>query len=111
MTGEFTVGQWALGVVQRYYRTPRQVLDAHGRWRPNPAHLAASRAAVEARATVAHHLGIPLDQLGPCAGCQVPHHRYDDDGRPLCPACQAALERRRAEVEAARQAERLGRAA
>lgn len=27
-------------------------------------------------------------RLGPCALCGVPHHRYGDHGKPLCPNCQ-----------------------
>ncbi len=99
---EFTVGQWALGVAEQAFRTPRRLLDSHGRWRPNPDYATAVRAAAQARVTVAHHLGIPLDELGSCAACRAPHHRYGDEGGPLCPGCLAGTEVGRAWAAARR---------
>ncbi|ORT47183.1 hypothetical protein [Frankia sp. KB5] len=89
--GKMTVGEWARGQVDAWRTTPRTVLDIDGRSRPNPAHADAARAAHSAVRTLAMHLGITLDEVGPCAACHAYHHRYGPGGGPLCPTCRAAI--------------------
>ncbi len=87
---------WARDAADRYDRTTRQVSDGDGRWRYNPELVAAADASFDARRQVAGVLGVPLADLGRCAGCDVPCHRYGDGGRPLCQTCQETLDRARA---------------
>ncbi|MET8585723.1 hypothetical protein ABZX39_33370 [Streptomyces collinus] len=36
-------------------------------------------------------------QIGPCAHCRQPTHRYGHGGNPLCPVCLAEVEAARAQ--------------
>ncbi|EFC80266.1 hypothetical protein [Parafrankia sp. EUN1f] len=85
-----TVGEWVRGQVDAWRTTPRTILDTAGRSEPNPAYATAAHAASSALRTLAGHLGIPLDEVGPCVTCHAYHHRYGTGGRPLCPTCHTA---------------------
>ncbi|CAI7975624.1 conserved hypothetical protein [Frankia sp. Hr75.2] len=85
-----TVGEWARGQVDAWRRTPRTITGPDGRAYPNPARAAARHQAESALKTVAAHLLIPPDEVGPCAACHAYHHRYGPGGRPLCPTCHTA---------------------
>ncbi|MFF9287493.1 hypothetical protein [Streptomyces griseosporeus] len=41
-------------------------------------------------------------QIGPCANCQQPCHRYGHGASPLCVLCQQDLEEWRAQVAASK---------
>lgn len=81
------VGRWARHQREAWEATPRQLLDDAGRWRPNPARTDARRDAETALRSVAAVHAIPASQVGPCARCTTPHHRYGPGGNPLCPTC------------------------
>jgi hypothetical protein len=98
--GAFTVGQWAGSVVAAWERTPRDLLGDDGQSRPNPGRETARKAARNALATLAGHLGAGStptgSRVGPCLGCPAWTLRYGDGGGPLCPACREALDKARA---------------
>ncbi|MEX5634385.1 hypothetical protein [Parafrankia sp. FMc2] len=79
------VGLWHRDAVCRWARRERDRWQAMSR--DDPARPAAGQAAHTALRSVAAVYGVRPADIGPCARCTTPHHRYGPGGRPLCPTC------------------------